>query len=511
MTEKIKNSTMQKQDSEKGAALPDFATLEQTLKERFSSTADLKFRHAVVLNKQRILIVFLGTLAEKSEFIDEILRNYHELRYNRLKEKFSDVVKYSVEQVMSSSETAECANLEECISFILRGDCIIFFDGADKAIAASIKGYGGRPISEPPTAASIRGPREGFTEDFKTNLMLLRKRIHSENLVFEQIEVGRLTKTMVVVCYIKNVASPELVDRIREKIRSIDIDAINDSSYIQKFLERNPYSLFKQVGTTEKSDVCAAKMMEGRIAVVVDNSPMVLTVPFLLYENFQSHEDYYGRKHKADYLRLLRILSVIMAISLPALHVAILMHEYHVAPVKYLISLNNATANVPIPPLIEMLLVLFLFDLLHEASVRMPRSIGLALNIVGALVLGDTAVKANILSSPSVIVGALSGIGLFAVPEQGASFSLLRIVFLLVSSLLGTFGLFFSLMLLILYFVGLDSYETPYLAPFAPLVPADLKDGLLRDEITDFTTRPKSIPNINPRRLKVKPKNSNGG
>jgi spore germination protein KA len=366
----------------------------------------------------------------------------------------------------------------------------------------SVKGYGSRAITEPPNATTIRGPREGFTEELKTNLMLLKKRIHSDKLIADELSAGRYTKTTVTLCYIDGIADKKVVESLKQKIESIDIDAVHDSSYIQKFLEKSPYSLFKQIGATEKPDIAAAKMTEGRVCIIVDNSPLVLTAPFLLYENFQDSEDYYSRKHKSDYNRILRILSLVLAASLPALHVAVALHQYHIVPLKYLVSLINAMSDMPISPVVEMLLVLFLFDLLHQASVRMPRSIGLALNIVGALVLGDTAVKAGILSPPSVIVGAISGIGLFAVPEQGGAFSLLRIGFVLAAAAFGLYGLLFSLMLLTLYLVGLDTYATPYLAPFAPHIAADAADGILRDEIVDMETRPTSIPHGDKRRLK---------
>ncbi|MCH5166037.1 MAG: spore germination protein [Clostridiales bacterium] len=389
---------------------------------------------------------------------------------------------------------------EDCINKLLNGDILLCVDGDDRYAIINARSYTTRGITEPPAETVMRGPREGFIEDLKTNLSLLERRLKTPDFAIDRMEIGRRTKTNVAVCYLGSVASPKVVKKIKARLEKIDIDGIVDSHYIVPYIEENPYSLFTQTGLSEKPDIIAAKLLEGRVAILVDGSPMVVTVPFLLIEEFQSGEDYYMRSAYSTFVRILRYLGLILASLLPALYVAMQNFHYTLIPVRFMITLMSAIKGLPLSPLAETVFVLLLFEIIREASVRMPRAVGMAMSIVGALVLGETAVNAGIISSPAVMITALSSIALFTVPNLIGPMSILRLVYTLAGGLCGLFGLILAVLFSLHYVCSLNAYDSPYLAPFAPLVYSDFKDAIEREQVIDMKKRPRSIPNINPTR-----------
>lgn len=390
----------------------------------------------------------------------------------------------------------------EAVSKIAEGDVAFFADGRENFFMFSLRKTEKRSVAEPPTATVLKGPREGFIEEIKTNTALIRRRIKSPDLVFENLNVGRYSSTPVSVAYVHGIACEEVVEQVKAKLSAIDIDGVIDSAYLSAFLEPSPFSLFKRVGNSEKPDVVAAKLLEGRIAVIADGSPIVLTLPFVLAEDLQDSYDYYAGDWRATFARIFRLMGALLTVMLPAAYVALQSAHYHLLPLKFLTTLVGATAAIPFPPAVEMLLVLLLFEILNEASVRMPRYLGVSLSIVGAIVLGDTAVKAGLISSPAVLVTALSSIGVFCVPDQVGTLSILRIVFLCVSAVLGLFGIIVFGMCLVAYLACLSSFGAPYLAPYAPRISPDLKDGIFAVPVSEMETRPYSVPNRNRTRLK---------
>ena len=302
-------------------------------------------------------------------------------------------------------------DFETMQSKLLNGHSLVFLM-PDKSRCASFdtRTSEGRSIAEPPTSGVTKGPREGFVESYKSNLTLLKKRLKTPDFKVKTVEVGKYTATSVAVCYIDSIADMKIVNEIYEKISQIDMDGIIDSSYVAKFLDNDKSGLFKMVGSCEKPDIVVAKMLEGRVAIVVDGSPIVLTLPYLFIEDMQSPEDYYDSPRTATLARWLRFFSVIMSILIPAIYVSLQNFNYQILPAKFLITIINATGAIPFRPLEEMIIVLLLFDILREANSRMPRFAGLSLSVVGAIVLGDAAIKAGLLGAPAVMIGALSGI-----------------------------------------------------------------------------------------------------
>ncbi len=390
---------------------------------------------------------------------------------------------------------------EEITEALLTGDAVIELDeNTDVRVLCNIRKWDKRAIAEPPTATVMRGPREGFIEDLKTNLSLIERKLKTSMLAVERLTLGRVSKTSVAVVYLDEVVDKGVVAAVKKRLKKIELDGVIDSHYIQPLLEEKPHSIFHQTGVTEKPDIVAAKLLEGRVAVIVDGSPMVLTVPFMFIEDFQSSEDYYERASLATFLRLMRLISVFFSVLLPGLYVALQEYHYSMIPLRFLITVMTAVNGIPLSPLSEILFVILLFEIIREASVRMPRAVGMAMSIVGALVLGDTAVKAGIISSPAVMITALSSIALFAAPNQEGTFTLLRVAFTFLGGFGGMYFLIIGSLYLALYLCSLNGYGVPYTAPFAPLIKQDLKDSFYRVSLMRMENRPFSLGGKNKKR-----------
>jgi spore germination protein KA len=348
----------------------------------------------------------------------------------------------------------------------------------------------------------IKGPREGFVESIAVNISLMRRKLKTPRLKFEQIKIGNFSKTPVCICYLKGIADPKLVKKIKKKLSDMQIDAVLDSSYVAKFIGEHKRSVFRQVGNTEKPDILAAKILEGRVAIFVDGSPIVLTVPYLLIEDFQSPSDYYNSPYNATIARIIRIFSVGVSVLLPAIFVSAQLFHLQLIPLSFLLTIVNSIKGIPLSPSYEMFFTIMIFEILNEASVRMLKYVGMVVSIVGGLVLGETAVNAGIISAPTLMIVALSGITLYTIPDQAQQLSILRFMFTMAGGLIGFYGLVLLSIFFVIYLNDFDSYGTSYLSPIAPRLTIDQKDSIFKKPLIQQKTRPKTIPNINNRRQK---------
>lgn len=446
--------------------------------------------HEVISKVGSIWVIYVDENTDKAVLSESILKPLSNLDEMGAKQ---------IERLIYPPASIKEINPQDGALEVAKGNAVIVAD--DTVLSVTMKKVAMRPVMEPPTATVVKGPREGFVENLVTNLSLLRRRLATTKLRFDDYEVGRYSRTKVVVAYIDGLTHPDVIKKVTKRIEKIDIDGVFDSSYIAKYLERSDMSIFTQVGTTEKPDILAHKMLEGRVAILVDGSPIALTVPFLFIEDLQDSSDYYKRDFRATVLRMVRLFGIFVAVLLPAVFVSLQEYQYQVLPLKFLITILNSTSGIPLTPTLEMLFVVLLFEILNETSVRMPKYVGMALSVVGAIVLGDTAVKAGLLSSPAVLIAALSGIGLYCVPDDVGTFSLLRVLFIAVGGTLGLYGILLSFLCLMAYLVSYQSYGSPYLAPYGPLIVDDLQDGIFKQSNLDMKSRPKSIPNINERRI----------
>ena len=390
--------------------------------------------------------------------------------------------------------------IQDAATDILEGSTAILIDGKAGAISVDLKKFDVRAIAEPPTELAIRGPRNGFIESIKTNLSLVRRYLKTPSLKIEMLQAGKFTSTAIALMSIDGITNPALLNKIRKKIKSFDIDGVPDSSYLSKALNQRKNSLFKQVGSTERPDVLIERMLEGRVGILVDGSPFSLTLPYMLIEDFQTAEDYYISHYRANLVRFLRVAAIFFSVFLPGLFVAAQLFHLQLIPLNFLLTIVNSIKGIPLSPSLEMFFILLIFEILNETSIRMPKYVGMALAIVGALVLGETAVNAGLVSTPALLIMAMSGISIYTVPELTETTSLLRFIVLIIAGSVGGYGIVVFSAFLICYLCATDNYGTPYVAPYSPLIPNDLQDGIYMSEVTSMPYRPISLGAKNKRR-----------
>jgi spore germination protein KA len=383
--------------------------------------------------------------------------------------------------------------MDDAIENILSGQTVVFIDGFNSALQVSTQGFEARNVEQPDTESSVRGSREGFNEILKVNTSLIRRKINNPNLVFESMKIGKQTKTNIRIGYIEGIANPKIVEEVKQRLKRIDTDMILESGYIEQYIEDHPYSIFPTIANSEKPDKVAAKMLEGRIAIFCDGTPFVLTVPHLFVETLQVSEDYYSRPYLASLMRLLRILALFLTVATPALFVAVATYHHEMVPSLLLTTMAAAEEKVPFPVFIEALMMSIVFELLREAGVRMPRPVGSAISIVGALVIGEAAVTAGLVSAPMVIVVALTAITGFVVTALNDAIILSRLLLLFLAAAFGFYGILMGTLLILGHMCSLRSFGSPYLAPVGPIIWDGWKDSLVRFPLWKLTVRPVSI------------------
>jgi len=385
-------------------------------------------------------------------------------------------------QVVNATSITVETELDQVVRDLCHGKTALFVERLPHAIIVDLAGYDTRSVTEPVGEPVVRGPRDGFVDNLKTNMSLIRRRVGSPMLRFERMELGRWTRTPVVIAYIHGLADEALVQEVRRRLSAIDIDGIIDTSYIEHFIEDTPYTIFPQVLNTERPDIVVASLLEGRVAILAEGSPFALIVPTPLWMLMQAAEDYYQRWDGATLVRLLRYILVAAVVLFPSIYVAATTFHPEMLPSTLLISIAAAREAVPFSSFAEVLLMEITFEALREAGVRLPRPIGQTISIVGAIVIGEAAVTAQIVSAPVVIIAAFTGISSFVIPHfnVGIGFRIARFFILLLAGSLGLLGISIGVMLMILHLAALRSFGQPYLAPVSPLRWYELGDTIVR-------------------------------
>jgi len=440
-------------------------------------------------------LIFINSMVDKEEIHKNILQP---LMYGvLLLKKDADLDFTKIDNIkknlISITDTQKVSVLSDLLDNLLTGATILLVDGSNEALSIDSRKWESRSIEEPGTEAVVRGPREGFNENANVSLALIRRKIKDPDLCIEKFKIGVKSKTDVYIIYLKSVASPKLIEEIRSRLGRIKTDAILESGYIEQFIEDAPYSIFPTVSNSEKPDKVAAKILEGRAAILVDGTPFVLVVPMLFIESFQSGEDYYARPFLASIMRIIRFLSYIISTLGPAFYVALTVFHQELIPTRLLISIAAGRERVPFPAILEAGLMLFTFDILREAGVRLPKPVGQTIGIVGALVLGQASVEAGLISPIMVIVVSSTAIASFAVPAQTDSGTILRYIYLALAGLAGGFGVIMGLLGTLLHLSSIRSFGVPYLWPVVPLNFSGLKDVFIRMPIWTMQKRPKAI------------------
>ncbi|MCM0647861.1 spore germination protein [Clostridium swellfunianum] len=409
-----------------------------------------------------------------------------------------------IKKVVIAGDLKKNSSLDEVLDGMLYGDTIVLIDGMAEAIIADTKGWPVRAIDEPPSEKAVRGSREGFTESIMTNTTLIRRRIKNKDLKFNFMEIGTKTKTKIAICYVEGLAREEIVKELRNRLSNIDIDGILESEYIEEYIKDAPFSLFKTIGNTESPDVVAGKLLDGRVTVLCDGTPFVLTIPFIFLEYFQVYEDYYNNYIYSSFNRMLRFLAFFLGVSVPALYVAVTAYHQELIQTSLLLSIYSSRLGIPFPIVVEAVIMLIGFEILREAGTRLPKPIGQAVSIVGALILGDAAVNARIISAPMVIVVAATGISSFLIPKMIGVFIVVRFIFLILAALLGLYGYMFGVMGLFIYLVSLRSFGVPYMISISDLKLHDIRDTAIRAPMWLMNVRPKLITKNKIRQDKIR-------
>lgn len=390
-----------------------------------------------------------------------------------------------LDTVGGTVDIAETNSFDDLIFAVLGGDTAIFIDDSPKGLILATKGFAGRGVSMPDNEAVIRGAKDAFTESLRTNTALVRRRIRDTKLKMQPICYGVRSRTDMVLVYMEDIVQDGLIDQIKTRLSQYEIDAILDSGYIEQFIEDDWLSPFPQIQSTQRPDKVASAVLEGRAAIIVDNSPFALLVPGTLNSFFQASEDYYQRWAIMSFTRILRYLVSFFALALPGLYIALLNFHPTMIPTSLAVSLAAARAGIAFPTVVEIIIIELEFELLREAGVRLPTAIGHTIGIVGGLIVGEAAVSAKLISPMVVIIVAITAIASFAVPDYGltTAFRLLKYFVIILSASLGLYGFLISMLLILTHLVTLKSFNIPYLSPYVAGELNDYndwKDALIR-------------------------------
>jgi len=409
---------------------------------------------------------------------------------------------YASECVLFATEVKGTDSIDTAIDGLLGGAAILFFDACPTVLVIDAKGFRSRGIQEPENESVLQGPREGFDEVAIQSIAMIRRKLQTPDLCAEQITLGKQTKTAIYLCYLRRLASPRLVAELKRRLAKIEIDGVLDTNYLNELIRDKKTSIFKTMGTTERPDVVAAKLLEGRVAILANGTPVVLTVPYLFAENFQSDEDYYVNFWGASIGRLLRYLCFFLTISVPAVYLALLTHHQRLLPTFLLLSAAGTRGGVPFSSLVECLVLILVLEILKETGARMPQNLGHTLGIIGGLVVGQAAVEARLVSASMLIVVAVSGIAGLMIPRLRAAVFFLRVGLVLLSAWLGLAGWLLGVSALLIRLTGTTSFGVSYLQPLESPTAQGMKDTFLRVSWGKMLTRPAFNRNLTRQRRK---------
>lgn len=401
-----------------------------------------------------------------------------------------DLLDTVTNQIVQIGETKKTDQISQIIEAIAYGDTVLFVEGQDQAILLNTKCFETRGISEPDNEKGLIGPRDGFTESLMSNLSMIRRRALTADLKMKIISLGRRTHTKACICYMEGIVNKRILSELYKRLDTIDIDGVLDVNYITELIKDSPWSPFRATGYTERPDVVMGKILEGRIALFLDGTPVVLTIPYLFIENFQSSEDYYLSFFYSSFSRMLRILGFVLTITVPGAYVSISAFHHEMFPLSLFINIASERQSVPLSAAVEAFGMIILFDILRETGVRMPSTIGQALSIVGALVIGQAAVEAKLVAAPMIIVIALTGITGLLVPKLNAPALYIRLLLLTLSSTFGFFGLMLGLSGVLIHILNLHSFGVPQIMFSKKLHYQNVKDTFIRAPWWQMIRRP---------------------
>lgn len=457
------------------------------LEELFHESSDFE-KIEVEIGRKNACVFYLGTMLNKNDLNTQVL---HSLRQAFQEKDYKDIEEIR-EAYFPVISYKYASTLHDIVWHILNGYAVLLVDQHDKAIALEVGGAEKRSIVEPSTQTIIRGPKDGFVESINTNIGLVRSRIKNPNLVFEDFHIGRDSHTQLSIGYLKNVVNQDILDELKYRINKINTSAVLDTGNIEEFITDQNFTPFPLIYNTERPDSVSANILDGKIAIMLDGTPFALIAPTVFTDFFQSAEDYYQPYFMTSFIRVIRYISFMITLVLPSLYVAITTYHHELLPTQLLISVQAQREGVPFPAVIEILMMELTFEVLREAGVRMPRVVGQTLSIVGALVIGQAAVEAGLVSNVLVIIVAFSAIASFVSPIYNFAIAarLIRFLLILVAAVFGLYGVLWVLIMMVIHLVSLRSFGIPYLTPVAPFKIGDQTDIFVRFPIWADNKRP---------------------
>jgi hypothetical protein len=455
---------------------------ERILRDIFQHCSDVVFRLIQIHGQPQLLLIYVDGLID-SKVLDEVVLK--PIMFQGMPQGLDNITQFGQmvkDQLIAIAQTKTVSTMNEVVQGIVSANLAILAENENDVLLADLKGATVRSVEEPSSEPVIRGPREGFTEMLRTNTSMLRRRMKSPRLKMEPLRIGKVTQTDVVITYIEGIVNKSVLDEVRERVQRIQIDGVLESGYIEEFIEDAPFSPFPTIQNTERPDVVTAGLLEGKVAILTDGTPFVLLVPFTFYAGLQAAEDYYERFMFMTMIRWIRFLLFNVALFLPSIYVAITVFHPEMMPPSLLMSFAAARETSPFPTAVEAFLMELTFESLREAGVRLPKPVGSAVSIVGALVIGQAAVSAGIVSAPIVIVVSGTGIASFAIPRYnlGLAYRLLRFPLLILAGTLGLFGIAMGFLTILFHLTSLRSFGVPYLSPLTPQRGKGVKDTLWR-------------------------------
>ncbi|MCK4257620.1 MAG: spore germination protein [Halanaerobiales bacterium] len=465
------------------------------VKKVFEECSDIVFRE-IELQMDKLVkstLIYLDGMVDRMTLHNHILQSMMKIEKKDYPNELSPIHRMNrLKNVdLFVGEVKEEQDLYKLINGILSGEVIFLMEGCDHALIINGRGWQARGIQEPDTESVIRGPREGFVETLRFNTTLIRRKIKDPNLKLKMVQLGKKTNTDVAIMYIQGIAKDELVQEVEKRLKTVNLDGVFESGYIEEFIEDNPYSPFPQVVITERPDRVAGNLLEGRVAIVVDGTPMVSIVPGTIAQFYQTPEDYYERAMFGSAVRIVRLFSFVIATTLTSLYVALVAFHSYLIPSEIVLSVAESRMGVPFPTLMEALFMELVIELVREASIRLPGSIGQVIGIVGALVIGQAAVEAKLASPILIIIIAISAVSSYIVPQFSTSYSLrfIRFPMIFAAGTFGAFGIALVWGFLLIHLCSLESFGEPYLAGIAPFRFNDLKDTIFRFPLWLMKTR----------------------
>lgn len=465
-----------------------------SLQEIFKNCGDIIFKPIKIGGKISAQLIFLAEMIN-TDIIDDFLikplisgNSIPDFKINTDK----DAYKYAKDVIISPSEIVETDDFQKIINYILSGFIALLIENNKKAIIINNIGYEHRNVEHPSREISMKGPKDSFTENLSTNIMLVRRRIKDPNLKIKKLVIGKRSRTEIGVMYVEDIVDKKLVDEVMGRLNKIDIDNVQNSSTIEHLIEDNWLSPFPQVSNTERPDKAAANLLEGRICIIVDNSPYASFLPITLTCLMQVPDDYYEKWMISSMIRLGRTIGIIISLILPSIYIVMLSYNPEMIPTRLALSLSPGRENVPFPAFVEAFVMEGVFELMREAGIRLPGSLGQTIGVVGAVVIGQAAVTANVVSPAMVVIVALTGIANFVIPAFGLamSFRLLRFFLMMLATVLGLYGIILGILLIMSHLCILKSFGIPYLAPLTTFSWRDLKDYVFRAPLFFLQKRP---------------------